>query len=151
MVDLGACPWAEVAWYFPDTREQYRLLGQVTVISIDGPEDEKLQRARTAAWRAMSDGGRQQFLWPHPGLPRDVDGEGEGEGGSSGAEADTALFNPPAPSKDDPVADAFCLCVVEVQEVDLLCLKSNRRRAFRREGGEGEGAQGGWTETAVNP
>ena len=132
--DLAHSPWAEVAWYFPDSREQYRLLGKVTVITKDTPADEKRGRARVGAWKAMSDPGRQQFTWPHPGLPR-----------ATGEESDQAFAEAP-PSKDDPVADPFCLCFIEVEEVDLLDLKTNRRRSFNKasEGGE-------WQETNVNP
>lgn len=132
--DLALSPWAEIAWYFPDSREQYRLLGKVTVITKDTPPEEKLGRARVGAWKAMSDPGRQQFTWPHPGLPRAT------------GEEDEAAFAEAPPSKDEPVADPFCLCFIEVEEVDLLDLKSNQRRTFRR------GEQGGeWEETSVNP
>lgn len=103
----------------------------MTIITKDSIEDEKLQRARAAAWKNMSDPGRQQFLWPEPGLPRP-----EGE--------DAALFGKPAPGKDDPVADPFCLCVLDVHEVDLLCLKTNERRSYKRDGET-------WTESFVNP
>lgn len=142
--ELAACPWAEVAWYFADSREQYRLLGRVTVVGEGAPADDKLQRARAAAWKNMSDPGRQQFLWPAPGLPRGTGEEGEAE--------DPALFKPPPPGKDDPVAASFCLCILEVEQTDLLSLAANTRRAFRRRaGGEGDAGAGVWEEANVNP
>ena len=138
--DLAHCPWAEVAWYFPETREQYRILGKITVISKDTPGDEKLGRARTGAWKNISDPGRQQFTWPSPGLPRAT------------GEEDAAAFAVAPPSKDDPVADAFCLCFIDVEEVDLLNLKTNERRSFSKSGAEGEREDGScWVETMVNP
>src|SRR5262245_34049242 len=35
--DLAERPWAELCWYFPGTREQFRLLGRVTLV---GPDDD---------------------------------------------------------------------------------------------------------------
>jgi pyridoxamine 5'-phosphate oxidase len=142
--DLDANPWAEIAWYFPETREQYRILGKVTVITKDTPAEEKLGRARTGAWRAMSDPGRQQFTWPSPGVPRAT------------GEEDEAAFATAPPSKDDPVADPFCLCFIEVEEVDLLNLKSNERKKFVINSGGGDGSRSletavEWIESNVNP
>jgi len=127
--ELAANPWAELAWYFPHTRAQYRLAGTVEVVGKDSVDDVKLQRARLAAWHRMSDSGRQQFLWPAPGAPR---------GG------DASLFDPPAPGREAAAADSFCLCVVHVDNVDHLSLKDNTRRTFRREGDA-------WAEAHVNP
>jgi PPOX class probable FMN-dependent enzyme len=145
-IDLSSNPWAEIAWYFPETREQYRVLGKVTVITKDTPAEEKLGRARTGAWRAMSDPGRQQFTWPFPGFPRAT------------GEEDEAAFNGSPPSKDDPVADPFCLCFIQVEEVDLLNLKSNERKKFvikpgNEEIGESRGIERvvEWIESNVNP
>lgn len=35
--------WAEICWYFPDSREQYRLLGQLTLIG-EGSTDKELSQ-----------------------------------------------------------------------------------------------------------
>ena len=48
------------------------------------------------------------------------------------------------PTKDDPVAPAFCLCCVEVDRVSLLSLKSNERVDFEK-------VDGTWHATRVNP
>lgn len=127
-------PWTEVAWYMPATREQYRISGKVRVVT-DETTDAALGKARTMAWRNMSDPGRQQFLWPEPGVARTGDGNGE------------AQYNVDAaglPTKDDPVAPAFCLCCVEVDRVSLLSLKSNERVDFEK-------VDGTWHATRVNP
>ena len=126
------CPWAEIAWYFPETREQYRFLGRITIVSKD-EEDEKLAKARTSAWKNMSDPGRQQFTWPTPGIPR-LEENGE------------ASQPPMALGKDDPVADPFCLCFMDVSAVDHLELKSNVRRKFSFDGDSNT-----WLQTEVNP
>jgi hypothetical protein len=92
----------------------------------------------------MSDPGRQQFTWPFPGIPRAT------------GEEDEAAFKAAPPSKDDPVADPFCLCFIEVEEVDLLNLKSNERKKFVV-CTDGEKEKRGietaveWIETNVNP
>lgn len=133
ITDISQSPYAEIAWYFTDTREQFRVLGKVQVIDATMVDEEKLQRARASAWKNMSDPGRQQFLWPYPGLVRP-----ETE--------DDALFKPTPPGQEDPVADSFCLCIVDVEEVDHLQLKTNERRLYKlKEDGET------WDETYVNP
>lgn len=43
MGEIAHNPWAEVAWYFPDTREQFRLLGKLSVVNA-ATADEKLQK-----------------------------------------------------------------------------------------------------------
>lgn len=139
VAEFGACPWTEIAWYFPETREQYRFTGIVTVVD-EKHTNETLQRSRLSAWKNMSDPGRQQFLWPHPGLPRIVDDIND----SSDAQGHS--FDAAPPSKDDPVANPFCLCIVDVTEVDHLNLKSNERRRWTLETNSQE-----WVEEYVNP
>ena len=91
----------------------------------------------------MSDPGRQQFLWPTPGLPRDPDNAG--------------AFKPPAPGQADPVAEPFCLVYMRVEEVDHLHLAKSTRRVYRRVpaggagGADAAGGVDGWTEENVNP
>ena len=94
------------------------------------------QDQRSAAWQRISDNGRQQFLWPHPGVPRPDDPESD------------ELFDVPAPSAEEPVGENFCLLVLEPDVVDHLSLKQNKRWRYRKGGGEG-GA--GWTEEYLNP
>ncbi|MEJ7639323.1 MAG: pyridoxamine 5'-phosphate oxidase family protein, partial [Singulisphaera sp.] len=62
-------PWAEACWYFPDSREQFRLLGRSSVVRADHP-DRSLAEARIAAWRSLSDAARLTFAWPEPGAIR---------------------------------------------------------------------------------
>jgi len=44
MDDFKKQPWAEICWYFTDTREQYRLSGKISV--IDANAEDKAQRVR---------------------------------------------------------------------------------------------------------
>lgn len=70
--------FAEVAWYFAITREQWRISGSLAIVTATahvGFSDpswtpEALQNARRAAWLRMSDAGRAQFAWPSPGTSR---------------------------------------------------------------------------------
>ncbi|KAI7839106.1 hypothetical protein COHA_007111 [Chlorella ohadii] len=132
--EIAHCPWGEVAWYFPDTREQFRLLGRLTLVD-SATADERLQQGRLAAWRAMSDAGRLQFLWPQPGEDR----------------GDDSLFSPAAPTASDPVLDTFCLLCLDVEEVDHIQLAPTflRHTFVRQPGGSSSG--GGWEVRNVNP
>jgi hypothetical protein len=41
--DVAGNPWAEVAWYFPDSREQFRMLGRLTLVDA-ASQDAALQK-----------------------------------------------------------------------------------------------------------
>ena len=62
-------PWAEICWYFPNTREQFRLSGCLTLIRDDNSHPI-FQPARIKIWQELSDAARLQFAWPDPGKPR---------------------------------------------------------------------------------
>mmetsp|Transcript_15325 Transcript_15325/g.29714 ORF Transcript_15325/g.29714 Transcript_15325/m.29714 type:complete len:242 (+) Transcript_15325:95-820(+) len=87
----------ELVWWFSESREQYRISGELETV---GPEavDDKLCDLRRRQWRELSDKAREQFFWPkprtplpesienfeelapEPGIPiggREADGEGE--------------------------------------------------------------------------
>ncbi|WP_103125485.1 Npun_F5749 family FMN-dependent PPOX-type flavoprotein [Nostoc cycadae] len=98
-------PWAEACWYFPNTREQFRIAGRLTL--VDSHDDSGLQSARLATWQALSDAARLQFAWPHPGKPRDTA---------------PAAFTPPAPDSLQPVSN-FCLLLLDPAQVDHLELR----------------------------
>lgn len=131
--EIAFNPLCEVCWYFPESREQYRFSGKMTVVGEAHPSPE-LASARQRAWAKMSDAGRAQFTWPHPGQPR--------------TDLDTPLSTT-TPLAGEPAVEDFCLVVINVTEVDILQLGKNRRSEFVRE----EGADGSvlWKETEVNP
>jgi hypothetical protein len=54
--ELAANPHVEVCWYFPTSREQFRLSGTAHIVALDHP-DQQLLAARQQAWAAMSDSG----------------------------------------------------------------------------------------------
>lgn len=122
-------PWAEICWYFPHTREQFRLSGCLTLIRDD--DSHPNQPARIKIWQELSDAARLQFAWPDPGKPR-VD--------------QPEAFEPSPPNPAQPVAN-FCLLLLDPQEVDHLELRGepqNRRIYCRNEQQE-------WSTQEINP
>lgn len=121
-------PWAEGCWYFPNTREQFRISGYLTLVGSDESHPH-LQPARIATWQELSDPARLQFAWPHPGKDK----------------ADQAAFNPPPPDPQKPIAN-FCLLLLEPTQVDHLELRGEpqNRYLYRLEDQE-------WSMQAVNP
>ncbi|MGB3614275.1 MAG: Npun_F5749 family FMN-dependent PPOX-type flavoprotein [Elainellaceae cyanobacterium] len=95
----------EMCWYFPKTREQFRLSGRLSLITADETNLD-LNQARTRAWQAMSDSGRLLFIWPHPAQPRQPDD----------------CFTDQPPDADTPV-DSFCLLLLAPKMVDHLLLR----------------------------
>lgn len=67
--ELAQCNRAEIAWYFVKTREQFRLAGEITVVSV-ADVDAPLFQERQNTWQAISENGRSQFAWPNPAAPR---------------------------------------------------------------------------------
>ena len=87
-------PAAEICWYFPNTREQFRITGELILISADS--HPHLQPARIKMWQELSDAARLQFAWPIPGDMRVQTPE---------------AFTPPAPDNIQPLEN-FCLLLL---------------------------------------
>ena len=106
-VDLARCAWAELCWYLPITREQYRLLGRAHSVSHDDPV-AWLVEARRSAWERLSAASRAPFFGPPPG----------------------SILSEDAPGKTDISADAhgipdtFCLLYLVPRRVDHVRLAS---------------------------
>ena len=129
-VQLEAQPWAEACWYFPKTREQFRITGTLKAIASDYA-DSRLQQARSSSWQELSDSARLQFAWAHPGEPR--------------AAADA--FNPQAPSAEVPLPH-FCLLLLKPVQVDRLELCGDPQNRTIYTWVEGDRS---WSTQAVNP
>ncbi len=97
--------WGEICWYFTNSREQFRIAGNIIVIDANY-ENSQLQRARELTWQELSDNARIQFAWAHPGKPR----------------ANPEAFSPPQPDENKPL-DNFCLLLFEPVKVDYLRLR----------------------------
>ena len=68
VADLALLPWAELCWTFSETREQFRLLGRVTVVGPDAVGRFSEERGRV--WSELPEPSRRSFAWPTPGAPR---------------------------------------------------------------------------------
>ena len=120
-------PWGELCWYFPATREQFRLAGPLHL--IDGAStDPVAQTARWQRWQSLSPSSRQSFTWLPPGQPRQGD------------------LPQDVPAPDLPPAH-FCLLWLHPQWVDHLelCGHPHNRYCYQRD------ANQTWTVQEVNP
>jgi PPOX class probable FMN-dependent enzyme len=101
---LQSNPWAELCWYFTDSREQYRMMGKCHVSKCDYSE---------TIWRTLSDATKQMFTWPTSGEPL----------GTQDA------FRHPVPVE---IAEQFVLLTLEPVRVDVLDLKpsSHHRKRY---------------------
>jgi pyridoxamine 5'-phosphate oxidase len=106
-------PWAEACWYFPNTREQFRITGCLTLVGCEN-SDPILDKARMITWQELSDAARLQFAWADPGKPR---------------VQDPAAFNPPPPDPIQPLAN-FCLLLLDPVQVDHLELKGEPQNRY---------------------
>ncbi|MBW4464980.1 MAG: pyridoxamine 5'-phosphate oxidase family protein [Pegethrix bostrychoides GSE-TBD4-15B] len=128
-------PWTEACWYFPKTREQFRLLGTLKLVLSCDP-DAQLAAARQQQWQDLSDAARLQFAWPHPKQTR------AGSNSDSKAKSD---FEPPLPDPLEP-PDTFCLLLLSPVEVDHLELRGEpQNRCLYR------AMDQTWVTEAVNP
>jgi len=132
--------WGEVCWYFPKSREQFRLLGRLQLVQADEP-DPALAAARQSQWQDLSDAARLQFAWPDPGQSR----------------AAASAFTPSAPDPLHPLSN-FCLlllCPVQVDHLELRGDPQNRTRYDQQiataTSKDSAAASHHWTVTAVNP
>jgi len=127
--DIEHQPIAEVCWYFTKTREQFRIVGELYLVTAK-ETDLDLQKARKTTWHNLSEPARSQFAWPDPAQP---------------AESNSA-FKVDPPDKNIPL-DNFCLLLLTPKKVDLLKLKGDpqQRYLYLRQ------ADRTWTTEAVNP
>jgi len=129
-------PWGEACWYFPKTREQFRLLGKLTIVSAVST-DAELLKVRRNLWSDLSDAARVQFAWPESGSLR----------------SDAAAFKALPPDTVNPLPN-FCLLLFDLEQVDHLELRGdppNRCLYLKntKENRKVEDAE--WFIQAVNP
>jgi PPOX class probable FMN-dependent enzyme len=129
MHDIAENGQAEACWYFPKTREQFRLGGPLIAVS-EACQDEGLQQLRSHLWRQISDNARSGFAWPEPG----------------GDRATMEAFQVPPPNPETPL-DSFTLLLLEPLRVDWLKLRGEPQNRYFYERQE----DGGWSQREVNP
>lgn len=124
-------PWGEICWYFTETREQFRIAGQMALVGAAHPDPE-LQTARSILWQELSDKARASFLWPHPGTA------------CAGGDARPRAFSPTDPAKPE---EHFCLLLLDPVMVERLELTGARhnRWIYSRE------PDLVWSAKAINP
>lgn len=120
-------PWGEVCWYFPNTREQFRLFGSLTLVGAES-EELSLSQARTATWQQLSEAARSQFSWPHPGEPR------------------TEPFPETSPDPEVPVPH-FQLLLLHPEQVDHLELRGEPQNRWLYQLSSADQ----WSVAAINP
>ncbi|XP_058085670.1 pyridoxine/pyridoxamine 5'-phosphate oxidase 2 [Magnolia sinica] len=130
--DIKHCPFGEICWYFTDSWEQFRINGTIDIIDGSNPDPVKLQQ-RERAWFASSLKSRLQYLGPSPGLP---------------CISEEPCNEYPLDPSTGPVG-AFCLLVLDPEEVDYLNLKSNERLIYTSKR-NGDGGQC-WMLEKINP
>eukprot|EP00257_Ricinus_communis_P018585 XP_015577342.1 pyridoxine/pyridoxamine 5'-phosphate oxidase 2 [Ricinus communis] len=121
-----------ICWYFTDSWEQFRINGRVDVIDGSDPDPVKLE-LREKSWFASSIKSRLQYLGPNPGLPCLTE------------QHPSELFLDPS---SGPVA-AFCLLVLDPEQVDYLNLKSSQRTIFTI--GQRVNGENSWNSESINP
>lgn len=125
---LQTNPAAELCWYFPKTREQFRIAGILQVITHSNTS-AAWQNLRRMTWHNISNAARAQFAWPQPKAVRS----------SEAAFAEQTL------DANAPVEN-FCLLALSPRTVDHLELKGEpqNRCLYTRENGV-------WKQRSVNP
>lgn len=111
--DIEHLSKGEIAWYFTKTREQFRIAGDLRLVTAQ-EADQELQKARQITWHNLSEAARSQFAWPNPAKPA----------------ADKSAFNVKPTDPKIPL-DNFCLLLLVPQKVDHLELRSDpQQRCF---------------------
>ncbi len=127
-------PQAQVCWYFPKTREQFRVTGSLTLVMdpVAHPDPSIYAADRVQLWRQLSTKGRLLWYWPTPKAPQ-------------AAVSDYVEDIP----KDSEPPETFVLLLLDPWGVDHLELKGDEtypqlRHLYQR-------TEQGWSKQAVNP
>lgn len=119
----------EVCWYFPISREQFRIAGQANVLSSD-------HQQHVAVWQDLSNAARAQFFWPHPGELVDAIDQSHHE------ERESDVLQPPA---------TFSVVAIRPQRVDHLRLSNPQRRMLSELTEVSKDSACRWIVREVNP
>jgi pyridoxamine 5'-phosphate oxidase len=98
---------AEICWYFPKTREQFRLAGMLYIVNAEHL-NKSWQQAYHKTWQKLSEAARAQFYGLAPGQPLVPE--------PLETEFKTNL---------DSIPGSFRLLVFEPKDLDYLDLKSH--------------------------
>ncbi|MEL7511795.1 MAG: Npun_F5749 family FMN-dependent PPOX-type flavoprotein [Cyanobacteria bacterium J06554_3] len=128
-------PNAEACWYFTKTREQFRLSGELTLVTAE-TTDPAFSAARQQVWQKISDNARLQFAWSHPKELR----------------TEASNFEPPAPEANSPLS-TFCLLLLKPHTVDYLSLRGEpqTRLVYQQKDHSAQERSAEWSFVEVNP
>jgi PPOX class probable FMN-dependent enzyme len=121
---LRATPFAELVFWLPTRREQFRLAGPTTITTL--ADNHSLLES---IWRSIPDATRATFTWPAPGKPW-----------PSCDNAFTAALDPSA-----PIPESFELITLHPDQVDRLDLTPTPHRRTRWQ------QQTAWQPEDLNP
>jgi len=127
--EIEKTPWGEICWYFPKTREQFRLTGKLIIVQANHPHP-KIDQARKNTWQEISDNARQQFTWPNPGEKR----------------IEVSAFELPPPNLENPLSN-FCLLLLEPKKVEHLELRGEPQNRWLYQKHNNQT----WSTQAINP
>ncbi|MDX1976267.1 MAG: pyridoxamine 5'-phosphate oxidase family protein [Pseudanabaenaceae cyanobacterium bins.68] len=122
-------PWVEACWYFPKTREQFRISGKMLLVEAEHPNWSPM---RQTTWQELSDQSRTQFSWSDPGQPL----------------AQAPEHNQPPPSQAHP---NFTLLLLDPWLVDRLELRHypHHRSRYQKSGEQPQPSL--WHHHYLNP
>lgn len=138
---VSANPKCEMVWWFQKSSEQYRLSGNLRLVSEEDTNGHLLA-ARKQQWGNLSDSAREQFFWKGPGVYG-----GNPVVPAGGRDEDGKVLSPPA---------SFLLMLLVPDAVKYLRLTDNWSQVDSKVGsiaGEGEekAEPAAWEATRVNP
>lgn len=121
---LKASPHAEICFWLPGRREQFRVGGSVKVLSASSNEP-----GRSDMWKSVNDAVRAMFFWPSPGAKR----------------IDPPESFPSAVEASRPPPASFEVLILRPRRVEhlQLSLQPHRRRRWM--------LAGNWSAAEVNP
>ncbi|KPQ37644.1 MAG: PPOX class probable FMN-dependent enzyme, alr4036 family [Phormidesmis priestleyi Ana] len=146
-------PNAEICWYFTKSREQFRLSGQLMLIT-HATVSNPLAKARTDLWQKLSDNAKRQFSWPQPKAEKAND-EAFTSPVTSAKASSTEASSAEASREDTPnnsqtqqkPPKTFCLLCLSVSTVDHLALRGEPQDRYLYE----KIADQNWQIRSVNP
>lgn len=128
--ELITTPFAEIAWYFTVTREQYRLACSASMLT-HSTKDKQNKTLVSTVWADLSSAAKSQFTWPKP---KQAFNESEWQ---------TTENN----LASDPPSDFVVLRLAPI-EIEYLQLKTQPQTRMLYQYHE---KNGNWTEQRVNP
>lgn len=122
----GTSSFAELCWYFPEVKKQFRLNGKVALHQND--------MLTQVVWAQLSSFERRWWSWPNPGEPR----------------GELSEFDVPVP---EGAPAHFCICELDPDYVDVVDLMAApfMREAHQRESTVTDEESKLWKVQMLNP